>query len=88
MLYQYFQANSSNFTKLVLAEALAKAGLLAIAESHHLFEIDKPDNSKERDHNNLQNETLSGKKNNLLIDFYIDSNTIFKESTSQFIYNC
>ena len=69
MLYQYFQANGSNFTKLVLAEALAKAGLLAIAESHHLIEIDKPDKSKERDHNNLQNEALPGKKNNLLIDF-------------------
>ena len=39
MLYQYFHANGGNFSKLVLTEALAKAGLLAIAESHHLLEI-------------------------------------------------
>ena len=71
MLSQYLKINGSSFTKLVLAQALVKAELLDIAESHHLFEICKEDNSKERNHGNLQNEDLSGKQKSLLIDFSI-----------------
>ena len=62
MLDKYYQSNSSSFTKLVLAEALIKAGLLAIAESHHLLEIFKPDEVQEGNHNYTQNTSTPGKK--------------------------
>ena len=87
MLHQYFQANGSNFTKLFLVEALVKARLQAVAESHNLFEIYKPDKSKERNLDNLQHKALSGKENYLLIDFIIRLMLSSNKSINQFTYN-
>ena len=69
MLYQCHQNKGSDFTKMALAEALVKVGLLAVAERRQLLERYKPDNFKETKVDNLQNEDSSGKKNNLWIDY-------------------
>lgn len=70
MLYKYYQSNGSSFTKLVLAEALVKVGLLAVAESYDLLEISTSKNSNTENPYSLQGKSIPSKKNKFVTTFY------------------